>query len=283
MRQVTEFALTGLRTLVFAARELDSDTYESLLKKFRDAQCQIGPERSRALEAASAKIETHMTLLGVTAVEDKLQPGVRRCLQSLISAGIQIWVLTGDKEETAVEISQATGHFPPGTTLIRLTNGQSAEDVGRAIHVQLEGMKARLEVKSLRTRFQNFFRKRLNLDGALFNESESDTSSDEEVEVKVQETQHSSSCSRRFKNAVADGLRRHRKQNPGGANEPVGLVIDGATLRYAISVRLILPLMFGSMITRNPVWALLTRTRISLQPIKYRLTFYLNSLQNTHA
>ncbi|KAM7539492.1 hypothetical protein Aperf_G00000050238 [Anoplocephala perfoliata] len=237
MHQVTGFALTGLRTLVFAVRELDSNTYELLLKKFRNAQCQIGPERSRALEEISEKIETHMNLLGVTAVEDKLQPGVRRCLQSLISAGIQVWVLTGDKEETAVKISQATGHFPPGTTLIRLTNGQSIEGVGRAIYVQLEGMRARLTVKSSRTKFKNLFRKKLKLDDTLLFEDsdESDAFSDEEVKVEVQKPQHSISLKRRFRNAVVDGLRRHRRRNPGGANEPVGLVIDGTTLRYAIS------------------------------------------------
>ncbi|VDK26770.1 unnamed protein product, partial [Taenia asiatica] len=138
IRKVTEFALSGLRTLVFSVREVDCSTYESLLQQLRVAQCQLGAERARAVEEASARIESQMMLIGVSGVEDKLQPGVKRCLQSLISAGIQVWVLTGDKEETAVQISQATGHFPPGTTLIRLTNGQSVDDVGRAIYVQLE-------------------------------------------------------------------------------------------------------------------------------------------------
>ena len=82
--------MSGLRTLVFSYRELDSNTYESLLKKFTAAQCQIGPERARAVDDIAAKIECDMTLIGVSGVEDKLQPGVKRCLQSLISAGIQV-------------------------------------------------------------------------------------------------------------------------------------------------------------------------------------------------
>lgn len=244
---MTEFALTGLRTLVFANRELDPETYESLLEKYKDAQCQLGAERVRALEEASAKIETHMSLIGVSAVEDKLQPGVRRCLQSLISAGIQIWVLTGDKEETAVQISQATGHFPPGTTLIRLTNGQSVEEVGRAIYVQQEGMKARLEVKKGWAKFKRFFQRAVSLDlpekRSFAFDSTSDSSDDDEDDDGIEIIEYRGSvCSRfnrRFRSAVADGLRRHRRKNPGGANEPVGLVIDGSTLRYAISVSFI--------------------------------------------
>ncbi|VDN96157.1 unnamed protein product [Rodentolepis nana] len=240
IRNVTEFALSGLRTLVFARRELDGDTYNSLLKKYRWAQCQLGIERVRALEEASADIEANMSLIGVSAVEDKLQPGVRQCLQSLISAGIQIWVLTGDKEETAVQISQATGHFPPGTTLIRLTNGQSTEEVGRAIYVQQEGMKARLEVKKGRSRFKRLFQKRdaldsFGLDSEAFDSDTSSDSDDEETKIKKHKSSLISRFNRRFRSAVADGLRRHRRKNPGGANEPVGLVIDGATLRYAIS------------------------------------------------
>ncbi|VDL26992.1 unnamed protein product [Hymenolepis diminuta] len=245
IHKVTEFALTGLRTLVFAMRELDSDTYDSLLKKYKYAQCQLGIERARAMEEASAEIESNMSLIGVSAVEDKLQPGVKQCLQSLISAGIQIWVLTGDKEETAVQVSQSTGHFPPGTTLIRLTNGQSVEDVGRAIYVQQEGMKARLEVKKGWSRFKRFFRKRVTLDASGLDSDgfDSDTSTDsDDVEAEIQQTKGSffSRFNRRFRSAVADGLRRHRRKNPGGANEPVGLVIDGTTLRYAISVSITL-------------------------------------------
>nr|CDS26411.1 phospholipid translocating ATPase [Hymenolepis microstoma] len=240
IRKVTEFALTGLRTLVFAMRELDSDTYNSLLKRYKWAQCQLGTERARALEEASAMIEANMSLIGVSAVEDKLQPGVRQCLQSLISAGIQIWVLTGDKEETAVQISQATGHFPPGTTLIRLTNGQSTEEVGRAIYVQQEGMKARLEVKKGRSRFKRLFQKRSTLDVSGldpedFDPETSSDSDDDEFEIKKRESSFFSRFNRRFRSAVVDGLRRQRRRNPGGANEPVGLVIDGVTLRYAIS------------------------------------------------
>ncbi|VDD78974.1 unnamed protein product, partial [Mesocestoides corti] len=56
MKKVTDFALSGLRTLVFGYRELDVDTYNALLRRFRAAQCLIGPERVRRVEEASAEI-----------------------------------------------------------------------------------------------------------------------------------------------------------------------------------------------------------------------------------
>ena len=57
----------------------------------------------------SAKIETNMTLVGSTAIEDRLQEDVQTTIVSLKEAGIKVWVLTGDKIETAIQIGYATG------------------------------------------------------------------------------------------------------------------------------------------------------------------------------
>lgn len=50
-------------------------------------------------------IEKDLVLVGCTAIEDKLQEGVPACIQTLSAAGIKIWVLTGDKMETAINIA----------------------------------------------------------------------------------------------------------------------------------------------------------------------------------
>ena len=71
------------------------------------------------------KIEKGLTLLGATAVEDKLQQGVPETITALSEAGIKIWVLTGDKEETAVNISYSAGHFRQNMCVISLTKQQS--------------------------------------------------------------------------------------------------------------------------------------------------------------
>jgi len=64
-------------------------------------------DRSEKIDAVSEKIEKELILLGATAIEDKLQEGVPDCIASLREAGIKVWVLTGDKLETAINIGFA--------------------------------------------------------------------------------------------------------------------------------------------------------------------------------
>ena len=66
-------------------------------------------------------MERDLSLLGATAVEDKLQDGVKETLVSLGQAGISVWMITGDKKETATNISYSCGHFRPDMTVLELT------------------------------------------------------------------------------------------------------------------------------------------------------------------
>jgi phospholipid-transporting ATPase len=52
------------------------------------------------LDAAAELIEKNLILLGATAIEDKLQDGVPDTIHTLATAGIKLWVLTGDRQET---------------------------------------------------------------------------------------------------------------------------------------------------------------------------------------
>ncbi len=88
---MNQFARAGLRTLVFGVRELDVPSeYDALLQQLQSARCRIGPNRAEQLSQAYSRIERDMRLIGVSGVEDKLQPGVKRCLHSLMEAGIQV-------------------------------------------------------------------------------------------------------------------------------------------------------------------------------------------------
>jgi phospholipid-translocating ATPase len=66
------------------------------------------------------KLEKDMDLVGVTAVEDLLQDEVKASIESLRKAGIKVWMLTGDKMETAKTISITTGLYSPSDTLFTL-------------------------------------------------------------------------------------------------------------------------------------------------------------------
>ncbi|KAK2375943.1 putative phospholipid-transporting ATPase [Trifolium repens] len=104
LEDVHEYADAGLRTLILAYRELDEEQYKKFDNEFSQAKISITANRETLLDELSDMIESNLILLGATAVEDKLQNGVPDCIDKLAQAGIKIWVLTGDKMETAINI-----------------------------------------------------------------------------------------------------------------------------------------------------------------------------------
>uniref|UniRef100_A0A1D1Z7N5 Phospholipid-transporting ATPase n=2 Tax=Anthurium amnicola TaxID=1678845 RepID=A0A1D1Z7N5_9ARAE len=101
-----QFGSSGLRTLCLAYRELSNELYESWNEKFIQAKSSLR-DREKKLDEVAEMIEKDLTLIGCTAIEDKLQEGVPSCIETLSRAGLKIWVLTGDKMETAINIAYA--------------------------------------------------------------------------------------------------------------------------------------------------------------------------------
>lgn len=97
------FAREGLRTLCVAQRELSEDEYRDWNKK-HDVAAAAVHGREDKMEEVSDSIERDLFLLGGTAIEDRLQDGVPETIAVLAEAGIKLWVLTGDKVETAINI-----------------------------------------------------------------------------------------------------------------------------------------------------------------------------------
>lgn len=97
-------AREGLRTLVFGMRTLDEYEYDAWLERYNEAKTSIH-DREANVQATIEKLESGLKLLGLTGVEDKLQIDVKPTLESLRNAGIKIWMLTGDKIETATCIA----------------------------------------------------------------------------------------------------------------------------------------------------------------------------------
>ncbi|KAH7283900.1 hypothetical protein KP509_34G030000 [Ceratopteris richardii] len=104
---LAKYGDAGLRTLALAYRKLDEAAYADWNDLFIKAKTTIGPDRELKLDEAADSIERELILVGATAVEDKLQSGVPECIDKLALAGLKIWVLTGDKMETAINIGFA--------------------------------------------------------------------------------------------------------------------------------------------------------------------------------
>jgi phospholipid-transporting ATPase len=95
----------GLRTLVMAHKRMDAGEFAEVEEAHQQALDELDPEKHLALmQRVSELVECELTLSGVSGIEDKLQDKVPECIAALRSAGISVWVLTGDKQETAISI-----------------------------------------------------------------------------------------------------------------------------------------------------------------------------------
>ena len=109
LRETCEnLASTGLRTLVISQKYVTEAEYQIWNKKYQNAKTEM-EDRDKKVRKVIDELEENMEFLCVTGVEDKLQVDVTDTIESLRNAGIQIWMLTGDKVETATCIAISTG------------------------------------------------------------------------------------------------------------------------------------------------------------------------------
>ncbi|KAH1038615.1 hypothetical protein J1N35_040358 [Gossypium stocksii] len=118
---IEKYSEAGLRTMAVAYRELDDDEYKTWEQEFLKAKTSVSADRDVLMDELAGQIERDLILLGATAVEDKLQKGVPGCIDKLARAGMGIWVLTGDKRGTAINIGYACSLLRHGMKQIVIT------------------------------------------------------------------------------------------------------------------------------------------------------------------
>ncbi|CCE64475.1 hypothetical protein TPHA_0H02720 [Tetrapisispora phaffii CBS 4417] len=106
LRHLEDYASEGLRTLCLAMRDISEDEYQEWKILYDEAATTLD-NRAEKLDAVAEKIEKELVLIGATAIEDKLQDDVPDTIRILQNAGIKIWVLTGDRQETAINIGMS--------------------------------------------------------------------------------------------------------------------------------------------------------------------------------
>ncbi|XP_066103664.1 phospholipid-transporting ATPase IC isoform X2 [Saccopteryx bilineata] len=130
------FASETLRTLCLCYKEIEEQEYEEWNKKFLAASV-ASTNRDEALDKVYEEIEKDLILLGATAIEDKLQDGVPETISKLAKADIKIWVLTGDKKETAENIGFACELLTEDTTICY------GEDINALLNTRVENQRNR--------------------------------------------------------------------------------------------------------------------------------------------
>jgi phospholipid-translocating ATPase len=99
--ETANMAREGLRTLVVGRRRLSAQQYADFAANYKEASMSLQSRDANMAQSIRNHLEYNLELLGVTGVEDKLQKDVKPSLELLRNAGIKIWMLTGDKVETA--------------------------------------------------------------------------------------------------------------------------------------------------------------------------------------
>lgn len=122
-QHVDDFATEGLRTLLYAHRFMSEADYAAWREVY-NAACTSLVDRQAKIEKAGEQIETQMELIAATAIEDKLQKGVPDAIDRFRRAGIKLWMLTGDKRETAINIGHSCRLIKDYSTTVILDHEQ---------------------------------------------------------------------------------------------------------------------------------------------------------------
>ncbi|KAL5277152.1 ATP11B family protein [Megaselia abdita] len=167
-QHISDFAKLGLRTLAVARKKVTEQEYREFVEELAAANSAL-ENRKQLSEECYAKIEQNLDLLGATAVEDALQDNVADTLTSLQEAGIRIWVLTGDKVETALNIALSCGHIPAAAMKYFIVECTSPEDlqthldaldkeilygIGKPCALLIDGKSLAVALKDLPDRFR---------------------------------------------------------------------------------------------------------------------------------
>jgi phospholipid-translocating ATPase len=133
-QHINDFATEGLRTLLYGYRFLDEGEYTIWKKGYLDATTSL-VNRAQLIEEAGELIEQQLELAGATAIEDKLQHGVPEAIDKLRRAKIKMWMLTGDKRETAINIGHSCRLIKDYSTVTVLDHetGEVEQSMGAAI------------------------------------------------------------------------------------------------------------------------------------------------------
>lgn len=123
-----EYATEGLRTLCVAYRDIPDAEYNEWERLYDSAAAQM-TGRAEALDKVAEIIEQNLVLLGATAIEDRLQDGVPDTIHTLQQAGIKIWILTGDRQETAINIGLSCRLISESMNLVIINTETQAETV----------------------------------------------------------------------------------------------------------------------------------------------------------
>ncbi|KAI9501654.1 hypothetical protein BX070DRAFT_215436 [Coemansia spiralis] len=127
--QIDEFANAGLRTLMLCYRKISESEWVRWSSRYHAALGSVDSDREEQITLITDEMERDLRIAGATAIEDKLQERVPDTIASLRAAGMKIWVLTGDKMETAINIGFAANLLTKEMELWTISSSSGADRI----------------------------------------------------------------------------------------------------------------------------------------------------------
>ena len=140
---VDQFARQGLRTLCYSFKYLDENEYNSWITSYDNLKYRAINDKSLnpQLDLMVEQLEGDSFLLGVSALEDKLQERVKSDIEDFIEAGINFWMITGDKMDTAETIGYSCGIISEDSEVYKIRDNKNVEEVIK----QMEEIKEKIK------------------------------------------------------------------------------------------------------------------------------------------
>ncbi|CEM07868.1 unnamed protein product [Vitrella brassicaformis CCMP3155] len=130
--QLSLFAQKGLRTLVMGQREIPETEFDRFHHEYLDARGDVSDNRSAKMKACIEGVERNLTIVGCTGIEDRLADQVPSVIQDLKDANIKLWVLTGDKMETAINIGHSC-NILSSDTYNAIIDGKDSQELNKQL------------------------------------------------------------------------------------------------------------------------------------------------------
>ena len=137
--EVDRLSVEGLRTLLLAKKELSQEEFKRFKVDLENARGDL-KDRESLVEQVEDKYERGLELVGATAIEDRLQDQIPETISFLKKAGIKVWVLTGDKVETAKIIGLSSKLLTPEIPILEII-GNEPEEVRRQMNKAIQEIK----------------------------------------------------------------------------------------------------------------------------------------------
>ncbi len=175
-RVIKVLSKEGLRVLVIGSRQLSEKEYNSWFKIYSEDR-----NNGKDLNKLYERIECNINFMGLTAIEDKLQDGVPDTIYTLLTCNIRVWVLTGDKQDTAEEIAKSCKLINENMSIIYLLNDANGKSPKQKLLELIEKYGLKPEIRQGKFNSKKSDIKREKCDFNKINENTNKKVSEQEI------------------------------------------------------------------------------------------------------